>query len=107
MALEPTGGDLVLVDFTPGQCVHYGCGPMGDAAGGKTYNGVKERPGLIKRLIVYSPYPDYTSALWFCKPEQLIWAETWEEVMAVISDNGAEITAGIFSDATLQFIEQQ
>ena len=58
MALEPTGGDLVLVDFTPGQCVHYGCGPMGDAAGGKTYNGVKERPGLIKRLIVYSPYPD-------------------------------------------------
>lgn len=105
MALEPTGGDIVLVNFTPGQCVHYGSGPMGENAGGRTYGGVKDRPGLVKRLVVYSPYPDYTSASWFCKPEQLMWAESWEEVMAIISDNGPGTRAGIFADATLQFIE--
>lgn len=107
MALEPTGGDLVLVDFTPGQCVHFGSGPMGylPDMGGRAYSGIRDLVPVVKRLIVYSPYPDYTSACWFCKPEQMVWAETWEEVMNIISDNGPGTTACIFSDATIQFIE--
>lgn len=107
MALEPTGGDLVLVDFTPGQCVHFGSGPMGflPDMGGRAYSGIKDRSPLIKRLIVYSPYPDYTSACWFCKPEQMIWCETWDEVLALISENGPGTTAAIFADATIQYIE--
>ena len=106
MALEPAGGDLVLVDFAPGQCVHYASGPMGllPDMGGSMYSGIKDRPPIIRRLIVYSPYPDYTSAAWLCKPEQMVWAETWEEVMALIGDNGPGTRACVFADATLQYI---
>ena len=109
MALQPPCGDLVLVDFTPGQCVHFGSGPMGflPDMGGRAYSGIRDRISLMKRLIVYSPYPDYTSACWFCKPEQMIWCETWDEVLALISDNGPGTTAAIFSDATIQYIEHE
>ena len=109
MALQPPCGDLVLVDFTPGQCVHFGSGPMGflPDMGGRAYSGIRDRIPLMKRLIVYSPYPDYTSACWFCKPEQMIWCETWDEVLALISDNGPGTTAAIFSDATIQYIEHE
>lgn len=109
MALQPPCGDLVLVDFTPGQCVHFGSGPMGflPDMGGRAYSGIRDRIPLMKRLIVYSPYPDYTSACWFCKPEQMIWCEKWDEVLALISDNGPGTTAAIFSDATIQYIEHE
>lgn len=107
MALAPEGGDLVLVDFVPGQCVHYGSGPLGllPDMGGSMYGGIKDLPPVVRQLIVYSPYPDYTSACWFCKPEQMRWAETWEEVMSLLSHRGAGTRACIFADATIQYLE--
>ena len=101
--LEP-GGDLILVDHTPGQCVHFSEGHFGAHAGSAIYNGVRPHSDMINRAIIYSPYPDYTSSLWFGTPGTVIWAETWEEVMNIISDRGPGTTVGIFRDATIQHV---
>ena len=102
-ALEP-GGDLILVNHTPGQCIHYSDGHFGLNAGSRVYGGIKPKVPIVGRQIVFNPYPDYVSGLWICRPEDMVWAETWQQVMDILSDRGPGTTVGVFRDATIQHI---
>lgn len=50
------------------------------------------------------PYPDYTSASWFCGPAEVVWAGTWEEVMTRLSGYGAGTRTAVTTDGTLQYL---
>lgn len=104
MGVKKTGGDIVLVNHTPsGQITHYLFGAFGKTTGGRMWSRLPIELPHIKRIIYYTPYPDYASAMWFGNPEKIIWAETWEEVMKLIGDHGEGTKASVLADGTIQY----
>ena len=98
------GGDIVIINFAPtGQVTHYLAGPWGKEIGGPMFPQPKHKDN-VNRLIIYTPYPDRTSELYFGTPDQVIWAETWEQVLDILSDHGDGTTSVVIRDGTIQYL---
>lgn len=98
------GGDIVVINFSPtGQVVHYLSGAWGTDSYSVMYNPPKHIK-KVNRLIIYSPYPDRTSELYFGIRGQLIWAETWEQVMEILADHGKGTSSVVIRDGTIQYL---
>lgn len=98
------GGDIVLINFAPtGQVTHYLAGPWGTETPGAMFRYPKHLD-KVNRLIIYSPYPDRTSELYFAPSDQLVWAESWDQVMDILSDHGSGTTSLVIRDGTIQYL---
>ncbi|SHI85573.1 Nickel-dependent lactate racemase [Dethiosulfatibacter aminovorans DSM 17477] len=107
MGVSGKGGDLVLVNHTPtGQITHYLFGAFGKTTGGRMWSRLPVELPHINRIIYYTPYPDYSSAMWFGDPERITWATTWQEVMDIIGDNGKGTKVSVIADGTIQYYKE-
>ncbi len=106
LALDPEkGGDLVVVNHVDfGQVVHFGSGAFGRNMGGFMWFGLGKKPKGVNRMILYTPYQDWSSAAFYCDPALITWASTWEEVERLLADHGRGTRCGVFADATIQII---
>lgn len=103
--IKEEGGDVVLiVDNPAGQVTHYLLSSFGKNIGGRLWNPQGYLPEKVKRVIVMTRYPDYSSGKWFAPPEKLHWVKSWEEVMAVLkTEHGPGTRAAVYIDGTMQF----
>lgn len=100
--LKPQGGALVMVDHIPtGQVVHQYAGAAGYHTGGIDFKGFQDRFPNVDQIILYSPYPDIQSAMSFGDYKRIMFAETWEKVMAYLSEYQAGTKAAVITDATI------
>lgn len=104
MELKP-GGDIVMINHCPvGQVVHYAYGTFGRHFGGKCWVPHEEREGRkFRRIIYYTPYPEYMSRMAFDEPDKIVFARTWEEVLELLSGHGPGAAASILSDGTISY----
>lgn len=104
MDLKP-GGDLVLINHCPvGQVVHYLYSAFGTDYGGLCWTPRDKRPGShVGRVIYYTPYPDVASRYSLNEPEKVLFAKTWEDVMALLSCHGPGTTASVIPDGTISY----
>lgn len=104
MDLKP-GGDLILINHCPaGQVVHYLYSAFGSSYGGKCWNPPERRlRSEIGRIIYYTPYPDITSRQILNEPDKVLFAKTWDDVMSLLSERGAETTASVIPDGTISY----
>lgn len=104
MDLKP-GGDLILINHCPaGQVVHYLYSAFGSSYGGKCWNPPERRlRSEIGRIIYYTPYPDITSRQILNEPDKVLFAKTWDDVMSLLSEHGAETTASVIPDGTISY----
>lgn len=102
--LKKEGGVLVLIANTPsGQVTHYLSGPFGKNVGGKLWDR-REFPDNVKKFIALSSYIDRASAGFFGPPESIIWARTWDEVLAELKkDYPGYVKVAVIPDGTTQY----
>lgn len=106
-ALVPdSGGTLVLISNNPwGEVCHYYRRSFGDNIGGRAFK-VPTLSSKVKKFIMLQPYPCKASADWLAPPESIVWARTWEEVLAILKaayPQGAR--AAVIPDATIQYFD--
>ena len=100
--LKDEGGAMVMIDHIPtGQVVHQYGGAAGYFIGGMDFRGIMDRFPTVDKVILYSPYPDVQSAISFGDNKRITFAETWDEVLAILKDYGADTKAALISDATI------
>jgi len=103
-AVKSEGGDIVIIGNHPeGQVTHYLLGPFGESIWGPLR---KERkiPSQVRRLIVYTEYPDLASRTWFGGPEKALFLNKWDDVLNVLQENnGKGARAVVFPNAEIQY----
>ncbi len=105
MAVKQSGGDLVVINHTPaGQVPHYLLGPFGRDIGGRMWVGAQPI-NHVNRVIFFTPYPDYSSGMWFCSEDKLCWANNWEEVLKQLKNHDVDSKAAIIADGTIQYFK--
>lgn len=99
------GGDLVLINHCPaGQVTHYLYSAFGACSSGPLAGkGAGARQMRCGRLIYCTPYPDHTSRTKFSQPEKLVFAKSWDEVLAVLEDTGARRDVSLISDGSISY----
>jgi len=102
------GGDVVLVNFCKtGVVNHYLCGMWGVDNGTKLSGGNKQDqplPAAIRHLIIFSPWRQYNHTILYGNPEQVKWANTWDEVLQMLGPRPAGATANVFIEAITSMI---
>jgi nickel-dependent lactate racemase len=103
-ALNPNGGDIVLIANAPdGQVAHYLVGPWGRSTGGRIGWGVK-LPPHINRLIIYTEYPDMACGGYFLESDRVIMVNKWDDVLQTLCKyhkNDAKVA--IYPNADIQY----
>jgi len=103
-ALKPEGGDIVVICHSPiGQLTHYLIGQFGRTIGGRFCARGRSAPANIGRVILYSPYPSAADGEWFAPNEKVVWATTWDEVMALLGNYGSGTRVALYEDGTSMF----
>jgi len=98
------GGEVVIIANEPeGQVTHYLLGPFG-----KDWHGPLARggnlPPYIKRLIVFTEYPDLASRWWFGEPDRTLFLHNWDDVLHVLQvSHGPGATVGVYPNAEIQY----
>ena len=106
-ALVPeSGGTLVLISNNPwGEVCHYLRRSFGDHVGGRAFK-APSLPPKVKKFILLQPCPNKVSADWLAPPESIVWARTWEEVVAILkADYPDGARAAVIPDATIQYFD--
>jgi lactate racemase len=103
-AVGKKGGDVVLIANEPtGQIVHYMFGAFGCESCGPEYK-VKALPAKVKRLIVYSEYPDIAGRSTFPKSEKVIFMDKWDDVLKILAaDYPSTANVAVFPYAEMQY----
>ena len=99
------GGDVVLLANAPeGRVTHYLLGAFGTAPPGSDRSG-QQLPGHVKRLIVFTEYPDIAAHGWF--PDGSVqYAHEWEDVIRVLEQNHpGEANVAIYPIADIQYCQ--
>lgn len=111
VALKPGAvGTAVLISDAPeGQVLHYMFRSWGSDYGGRHYR-PRSKGTLgswnMKKLIVFSPYPDCTSLDWFCHTHDATIAKTWTEVLSLLErDYPKEARVAVVQDGTMQYMK--
>ncbi len=97
------GGDLVLINHcAQGQVVHYLYSAFGSGYGGAMWRPVDKRfTSCAGRIIYFTPYPDYCSKWIQNEPHKVVFAKTWDEVMALLRGRGSHTSACVIPDGTI------
>lgn len=107
--LKPQEGVGVLISDAPeGQVPHYVIRAWGTEYGGRHYSPrLKGRvQGLMKKLIVMSPYPDRTSLDLICHREDAIVVKTWPEVLASLEKEfPGKARVAVVQDGTMMYMQ--
>ena len=111
MTLKPGGtGTAVLVFDSPeGQVPHYVFRSWGKDYGGRQFM-PKVDSALdlldIKKLILFSPYPDRMGLDLLCPMDDAVIAKTWPEVLAILEmDYPKEAKVAVVQDGTMQYMK--
>jgi nickel-dependent lactate racemase len=98
------GGDIVLIANAPeGQITHYLMGPFGNSIGGQLSLKMK-LPENVRRLIIFSEYPELSGRSYFEDTEKMVMMHRWEDVMQLLKANhttGARVA--VYPNADIQY----
>ena len=98
------GSTVVLIANPPsGQVTHYAYGKFGKRLGGTIYNPPKSLK-KIKKLIVYSEYPEADPLLPIARTEEILWMKSWIDVLEEVKSSvrREEIKVAIIPNADVQ-----
>ncbi len=103
-AVNREGGDVVLIANEPeGQVTHYLLGPFGNDWWGPLGRGGRVPP-YVKRLIVYTEYPDLASRGWFGELDRVLFLHKWDDVLQVLQEShGSNTKVAVFPNAEIQY----
>jgi nickel-dependent lactate racemase len=114
MALKTDSpGTAVLIADTPeGQVPHYVMRAWGSDYGGRHYapkaRGEKTLAALLKRLIVFTPFPDRTMLDMVCHADDIAVAKTWPAVLALLEQDYPDAArVAVIQDGTMQYLKPQ
>jgi nickel-dependent lactate racemase len=98
------GSDVVLIANAPeGQMTHYLMGPFGTEIGGKLRLRMKIPEG-IKRLIIYSEYPELAAKNYIENAEKVVMAQRWEDVLKLLEEgHGPGTKVAVYPNADMQY----
>ncbi len=104
-AIGKKGGDVVLIANEPsGQVVHYLLGPFGENSFGPEHQR-SAVPPYIRRVIVFTEYPDLVGRGWFAKSEKMMFLHKWSDVLRVLeADYPADASIAVFPNSEIQYV---
>jgi nickel-dependent lactate racemase len=105
-AISTKGGIAVLIANEPsGQVVHYLLGPFGENSFGPehTQSGV---PPHVKKVIIFTEYPDLAGRGWYAKSDKLIWLHKWDDVIKTLeTEYPAQASVAVFPNSEIQYFK--
>jgi nickel-dependent lactate racemase len=111
LALKPgaVGTAILISDAPEGQVSHYVFRSWGTDYGGRHYK-PKTRGSLdrrnVKRLIVFSPYPDRGGLDLLCHSDDATIIKTWPEVLAILEkEYPGKAKVAVIQDGTMQYMK--
>ncbi|MDP2919126.1 MAG: lactate racemase domain-containing protein [Dehalococcoidia bacterium] len=107
-AIGQKGGDVVLIANEPyGQVVHYLLGPFGENSfGPESQRGTV--PPHVKRLIVYTEYPDLAGHNWYPKSDKVMSVHKWDDVLKILeADYPGAASIAVFPSSEIQYTPRQ
>ncbi len=98
------GGDVVVVANAPeGQVLHYLLGPFGEGEYGPERQSPRV-PDHVKRMIVYSEYPDLAGRGWYAASEKVVYVDKWGKVIELLQqDFPGTAKVGVYPNAEIQY----
>ncbi|MBI4320898.1 MAG: DUF2088 domain-containing protein [Chloroflexi bacterium] len=105
VSLKDAGGDLVLIANAPeGQVVHYLIGSFGRGLGNRL--GMRfPVPPKVRRLIVYSEYPDLAGTGPFDDPSRVVMLDNWDRVIEVLRESyGDNAAVAVYPSADIHYL---
>jgi hypothetical protein len=98
---------VVLIANAPeGQVTHYLMGSFGTTIGGK-FNLQMKPPDKVKRLIVFSEYPEVSIKRSMEDSEKVILTDDWNEVLKLLEEScGPEAEAAVYPNADIQYCKR-
>jgi len=106
--LIPGNGTAVIISDAPeGQVPHYVMRSWGSNYGGRHFSPKQKDSfsGLVKKLIVMTPYPDRTFMDWACHIDDVVVVKTWPEVLAILDKNFPDkAKVAVVQDGTMQYL---
>ena len=103
------GTGVIIMDAPEGQVTHYVFRRWGEDFGGSQY--IDYQPGrllvprVMKKFIVFNPYPDPNCVDSICHINDASFAKTWSEVLAILeADYPGEARAAVIPDGTMQYM---
>jgi len=97
-------GDIILIANAPeGQITHYLMGPFGNSIGGQLSLKMK-LPENVRRLIIFSEYPELSGRSYFEDTGKMVMMHRWEDVMQLLKTNhGAGARVAVYPNADIQY----
>jgi nickel-dependent lactate racemase len=104
-SVNKNGGDVVLIANEPsGQVVHYLLGPFGENSFGPLHQR-SAIPPHIKKVIVFTEYPDLAERGWFASSDKIMFLHKWRDVMKVLeADYPAAASVAVFPNSEIQYM---
>lgn len=106
-SLKATGGDVVFIANVPeGQVVHYLLGYFGNTNRGPLWQ-TPRIPDHVKRLVVYTEYPDLASRDLYGGTSRVIFLSKWEDVLEVLRrEHGKNAEVVVYPNSDIQYRAQ-
>jgi nickel-dependent lactate racemase len=108
MIAKPKAGVIVLISDAPeGQVRHYVFRAWGTDYGGRQYTPKPKdfTQGLMKKLIVLTPYPDRTSLDIICHADDAVYVKTWPECLELLEKEfPGKVRVAVVQDGTMQYL---
>jgi lactate racemase len=106
------GTCVIIMDAPEGQVTHFVFRSWGEAYGGTQYvhhkPGARFVPRVMKKFIVFNPTPDPNCVDIICHNDDVIFAKTWEEVLAMLQeDYPGHARVAVIPDGTMQFMRSR
>jgi len=103
-SLKEEGGDIVLIANAPdGQMPHYLMGPWGNGTGGRLQLRMK-LPDNVKRLFIFTEYPEPASRYYIEDLDRLFMVNDWEQLLEQLaSDSPARPEVAVYPNADIQY----
>jgi len=103
------GTGVVIMDSPEGQVTHYVFRRWGADYGGSQYvdyqPGKRFVPHMMKKFIIFNPAPDPNCVDVICHHDDVVFAKTWEEVLALLQkDYPGPARVAVIPDGTMQFM---
>jgi nickel-dependent lactate racemase len=103
-SVSKKGGDVVLIANAPeGQITHYLMGPFGNEIGGKLRLRLKP-PENVRRLIIFSEYPELASLNYLEDTDRVVMADDWGDVLRMLGESyGESAKVALYPNADIQY----
>lgn len=100
------GGDAVVMANAPeGMVTHYLLGPWGRELHGPERQ-APNIPSHVKRVIIYSEYPDVAGRGWFPNSEKVVFLRKWDDVLKTLeADYPSNAKVVVFPNAEIQYMK--